>query len=189
MSNYSLYSIYIYIYIYIYESIGFQRVGTIVRFQFTTGYSSYGAIIFFHVSYTECSRNLSTSFYPPFFPLHTFPLSLSLSLSNLKTSRWSDIDRRRLDSLDRTIEQSPRSKKLRENTRERYPPAILDKYACCKKRGGRFRDFERRHSGTVLEKQLSCWVTSFPEDRSSIHLWLTYVFLVERILHAVGQKL
>lgn len=42
------------------------ELGTIVRFQFTTGYSSYEAIIFFHISYTQnVLEILSSTLLPP----------------------------------------------------------------------------------------------------------------------------
>lgn len=59
------------------------ELGTIVRFQFTTGYSSYEAIIFFHISYTQnVLEILSSTLLPP------LPYLESEKLVSMKWYRW-----------------------------------------------------------------------------------------------------
>ena len=66
------------------------ELGTIARFQFTTGYSSYEAIIFFHISYTQkCSGNT---------PFHHSP---PLTLSRIWKTRLISMDKRLIRSMER----------------------------------------------------------------------------------------
>lgn len=125
----------------------FTELGTIVRFQFTTGYSSHEAIIFLH---TECSGNTLSS------PL--FPIS-NLKNVSVKWYRWIKgwfVQWNDFLAPDTTRKRYPRDnvkkkrKKKKERKRKRIPTQPATREIHCSR--GNYRG-QCRASNAALKFQ------------------------------------